>query len=146
MEAALDQAKLAVSADEVPVGAVVVYDDEIIGQGYNQPRRMADPTAHAEVLALRDAARNLGTWRLEGCTLYVTLEPCAMCGGALVLSRIDTCVYGCTDPKAGFMGTLGNLAQVPKLNHQFDVVSGVLEDECRERLQTFFRALRASKR
>lgn len=146
MNEALILADQAASQGEVPVGAVVVREGVIVGRGHNLREQDQDPTAHAEVLALRDAARTLGTWRLDGCTLYVTLEPCAMCGGALVLSRIDACVYGCTDPKAGFMGTLGNLAQVPALNHQFDVIPGVLEDECRQRLQTFFRALRASKR
>ena len=108
----------------------------------NLRESLQDPTAHAEMIALREAARHLGSWRLDRCTLYVTLEPCAMCAGAMVLARIERCVYGCRDPKGGFVGTLADLSHFPSLNHQFDVVSGVLEEECRERLQSFFRGLR----
>jgi tRNA(adenine34) deaminase len=130
---------------EVPIGAVVVRGDEIIGRGHNLRETLRDPTAHAEVIALREAAATLGAWRLEGCEVYVTLEPCAMCAGAMVLARVDACVYGCTDPKGGFLGTLGNLAAWPGLNHHFEVVAGVEEAACRERLQAFFRRLRPDK-
>jgi len=143
MEEALRLADEAASRGEVPVGAVVVRGSEIIGRGHNLREHSQDPTAHAEVLALREAARALGTWRLEGCTVYVTLEPCAMCAGAMVLARIERCVFGCTDPKGGYLGTLGDLSSDSRLNHGFEVVGGVLEHACRERLTRFFRALRA---
>ena len=146
MKHALAAADEAEANGDVPVGAVVVFEGEIIGRGFNRREADQDPTAHAEVLALRQAAEHLGSWRLEGCTLYVTLEPCPMCSGALVLSRIETVVYGCSDPKAGFLGTLVDLSSFSPLNHQFEVVSGVLEEECAGRLKAFFRNIRKRKK
>ncbi len=118
----------------------------MVGRGWNLRESEQDPTAHAEVIAIRDAARNLGSWRLEGCSLYVTLEPCPMCAGALVLSRVQTCIFGCPDPKGGFLGSLGDLSDWPGLNHRFQVVAGVLADESSERLREFFRQLRADRK
>ena len=146
MKQALALADMAAAMGEVPVGAIVVFEGEVIGRGHNMRETDQDPMAHAEIIAIREAAAHLGSWRLEGCTLYVTLEPCAMCGGACVNSRIERCVYGCTDPRAGFLGTLGDLSSEPELNHHFDVVPGVLEDDCRARLVDFFRAIRARKK
>ena len=146
MEQALAAADVAEANGDVPVGAVVVFEGKIIGRGYNRREVDQDPTAHAEMMALREAAEHLGSWRLEGCTLYVTLEPCPMCSGALVLSRIETVVFGCTDPKAGFMGTLVDMSKFPGLNHRFNVVQGVLEEDCSTRLKHFFRQIRARKK
>ncbi len=143
MREALALADLAGARGDVPVGAVVVRDKEIIGRGFNLREAEQDPTAHAEVLALREAAKALGSWRLEGCWLVVTLEPCPMCAGAMVLSRIAGCVYGCSDPKGGFLGSLANLSAFPGLNHRFEVVSGVLAEAASDRLRAFFRGLRA---
>lgn len=140
---ALDLASRAEELGEVPVGAVVVRDGEVVGRGHNLRQTTHDPTAHAEVLALRDAANRLQRWRLDDCTLYVTLEPCAMCAGALVLARIQEVVVGCDDPKAGFLGSLDDLSQHPKLNHRYPVVRGVLRDECSHQLTSFFRRLRS---
>ena len=142
MRRALSQARIAAAADEVPVGAVVVVDDQLIAEAHNQPRSLHDPTAHAEVLALRAAAASLGHWWLNGATLYVTLEPCAMCAGATVLSRIDRLVYAAPDPKAGMAGSLACIPQDPRLNHHVEIVGGVLEDEAAEMLREFFRARR----
>ena len=116
--------------------------DEVVAAAGNGRERHQDPTAHAEVLALRDAAAATGTWRLEGCTLYVTLEPCAMCAGAIVLARVDRAVFGATDPKAGFAGSLGNLLQDGRLNHRTELTGGVLDDECGDLLRSFFRERR----
>ena len=146
MREALTLAEQAALEGEVPVGALVVYRGLVIARGYNTRERSQDPTGHAELNAIRDAADLLGSWRLEECTVYVTLEPCAMCAGAMVNSRIMACVYGCTDPRGGFLGTLGDLGSDTRLNHRFDVVSGVLEDDCRHVLQSFFRAIREKKR
>ena len=146
MRLALQLAEEAAQRGEVPVGAVVVRDDQVIGAGRNVREHTQDPTGHAEILALREASAHLGSWRLEGCTLYVTLEPCPMCAGALVNSRIDTVVYGCGDPKAGFVGTLADLSAFPGLNHSYQVVPGVLAEDCADRLTSFFRALRAKKK
>ncbi len=146
MREALQLASLAGEMGEVPVGALVVCDGEIVGRGHNLRESRQDPTAHAAIIAVQQAAETLGSWRLEGCTIYVTLEPCPMCAGALVLARIAQCVYGCSDPKGGYVGTLGDLSDHPGLNHRFDVVSGVLEEECSDRLRVFFRNLRATKR
>jgi tRNA(adenine34) deaminase len=121
------------------VGAVVARGDEVLGHSGNARERDQDPTAHAEILALRQAAGALGSWHLEGCALYVTLEPCAMCSGALVLARVDRLVFGAPDPKAGFAGSLGDLVRDPRLNHAVEVTSGVLQDECGEVLRAFFR-------
>ena len=142
MEAALDQARLAVSADEVPVGAVVVHDDEIIGRGYNQPRAMADPTAHAEIVALRAACTHANNYRLPGATVYVTLEPCLMCIGSLLHARIYRLVYGAAEPKTGAVeSTFRALDDLPH-NHAMKVSMGVMEIECKGLVQSFFRARR----
>lgn len=146
MAHALALARAAADVREVPVGAVVVFNGEVIATAHNRRELDQDPTAHAELIAMRKAAQVLGSWRLEGCTVYVTLEPCPMCAGAMVLSRIERCVYGCTDPKGGFLGTLGDLSQDPRLNHRFDVTPGVMGDECADTLRSFFRALRAEKK
>lgn len=142
MREALALADIAGNLGEVPVGAVVVHDGQIIGRGHNLRETDQDPTAHAEVLALREASRALGSWRLENCWLVVTLEPCAMCAGAMVLSRVSGCVFGCRDPKGGFLGSLGDLSGHVGLNHRFEVVPEVLAEEASERLRSFFRRLR----
>lgn len=144
MQAALEEARRAEADGEVPVGAVVVHEGRIIARGRNRTETLPDPTAHAEVLALREAAARLGSWRLPGCSLYVTLEPCAMCAGALVLSRIEQLVYGADDPKAGMCGSLGNVVQDPRLNHRVEVERGVLAEECGDLLRAFFRRRRSS--
>lgn len=146
MRAALEQAALAREAGEVPVGAVVVRDGEVVGRGWNRPIGTHDPTAHAEIGALRDAARRLGNYRLPGCDLYVTLEPCAMCAGALVLARVGRLVYGAADPKAGYCGTLGDLVRDPRLNHRLEVSSGVLAEASAGLLKGFFAELRRGPR
>ena len=142
MQQALALARQAAAAGEVPVGAIVVSDGQVIGVGHNQREAWSDPTAHAELLAIRQAAQQRHTWRLDGCTVYVTLEPCAMCAGAMVLARIGRCVYGTTDPKGGFLGTLGDLSADPRLNHRFAVTAGVDADACAAELKRFFRGLR----
>jgi tRNA(adenine34) deaminase len=146
MMTALEIARLAPELGDVPVGAVVVHEGKIIASAHNRRELDQDPCAHAELLAMRLAAKAVGSWRLEGCTVYVTLEPCAMCAGAMVLARIERCVYGCTDPKGGFLGTLGNLSAHPALNHRFEVTPGVLAEECADELRSFFRQLRARKK
>lgn len=146
MGEALALADAAAARGEVPVGAVIVRAGALLATGANAREAEQDPTAHAETIAIRSAARALGSWRLDGCTLYVTLEPCPMCAGAIVLSRIPRVVYGCTDPKGGFVGTLADLSRFPGLNHTFEVVPGVLASDCAGRLQQFFRALRARDR
>ena len=142
MEAALSEARACLTSDDVPIGAVVARGEEILAAAGNGRERLQDPTAHAEVVALRAASGAAGSWHLEGCTLYVTLEPCAMCAGALVLARIDRLVFGAADPKAGFAGSLGSLVQDERLNHRVDVSSGVLAERCGELLQGFFRERR----
>ena len=142
MEAALTLARQAADAGEVPVGAVAVFEGRVVGRGRNAREAASDPTAHAELLAVQEAARALGRWRLTGVTLYVTLEPCAMCAGAMVLARIDRLVYGATDPKAGAVGSLQDLSADPRLNHRFPVERGVLGDRCGDLLRDFFRARR----
>lgn len=139
MRLALDQARLAAEAGEVPVGALVVLDGEVAGAGFNQPIRSHDPTAHAEVVALRAAAARAGNYRLTGSTLYVTVEPCLMCVGALVHARVGTLVFGALEPKSGAIASAVRAHESPGLNHSFEVVSGVLADECREIIQSFFR-------
>ena len=124
------------------MGAVVVVGGELIARAFNRREIDSDPLAHAEILAIRQAARTLGSWRLIGCSLYVTLEPCAMCAGALVNSRVETLVFGAEDPKAGFCGSLGDLVREPRLNHRLEVRSGVLEEESRQLLKSFFTRLR----
>ncbi len=142
MAEALACARLAASEGEVPVGAVVVFDGRVVGRGRNARERLHDPTAHAEVLALQEAARLLGRWRLAGATVYATLEPCPMCAGALVNARVDRLVYGVADPKAGAADTLFDLVRSPRLNHRLEVASGVLAGECGELLKEFFRGRR----
>ena len=144
MELALDEAALAVTHDDVPVGAVVLRDGEVIAQRHNERERTGDPTAHAELLALRDAAEVVGSWRLDGTTLVVTLEPCPMCAGALVAARVDQVVFGAADPKAGACGSLYNLAVDPRLNHEVEVVSGVRADEAAMLLTGFFEERRGA--
>ncbi len=143
MQAALAEAESAAALGEVPVGAVVVCGGEIVGRGHNRRESDRDPLAHAELLAIAEAARRLASWRLVGCTLYVTLEPCAMCAGALVNSRVERLVFGAADPKAGYCGSLGDLVRDPRLNHRLEVTGGVLAEECGRRLSLFFQALRS---
>lgn len=142
MREALTEARQAASLGEVPVGAVVVCAGEIIGRGYNRREIDGDPLAHAEILAIRQAAEVVGNWRLTGCGLYVTLEPCAMCAGALVNSRVERLIFGTRDPKAGYCGSLGNLVADPRLNHRLEVTEGVLSEECAEEIRRFFSKLR----
>ena len=143
MELALDQARAALQHDDVPIGAVVVADDgRVLGSGRNERELRADPTAHAEVLALQQAAAALGSWRVLDATLYVTLEPCAMCAGAIVLARVPRVVYGCADPKAGAAGSVLDVLGEQRLNHRPEVVGGVRAGECADLLRQFFAARR----
>lgn len=142
MQAAMEEARKAEALREVPIGAVVVKGDEIIGRGHNLRETTRDPLAHAELIAIKEASRHLDAWRLLDCRLYVTLEPCPMCAGAIVQARVPTVVYGTTDPKAGCAGTLMNLLQEERFNHRVDVLSGVLQEECSSMLTQFFRQLR----
>ncbi|MCC5947615.1 MAG: nucleoside deaminase [Nitriliruptoraceae bacterium] len=142
MEQALAEAEAAAAHDDVPIGAVVVHDGAVIATGHNRREVDRDPTAHAELLALRAASGVLDRWRLDDCTLYVTLEPCTMCAGALVLARLGTVVFAADDPKAGAVGALYDVPRDPRLNHQVTVVRGVLEEPAAERLRAFFRARR----
>lgn len=142
MTEALAEARRAADIGEVPIGAVVVRDGEILGRGHNRREIDGDPLAHAEILAIRQAASRMGGWRLSGATMYVTLEPCPMCAGALVNSRVQRLVYGAADPKAGYCGSLGNLVQDPRLNHRLEVTAGVLESESAALLRGFFASLR----
>jgi tRNA(adenine34) deaminase len=142
MRLALEEARRCLHHGDVPIGAVVTREGEVLAAAGNERELAADPTAHAEILALRGAAAALGSWRLDGCTLTVTLEPCAMCAGAMVLSRVDRVVFGAADPKAGFAGSLGNLVQDPRLNHSVSLTDGVLAEECGDLLRAFFRERR----
>ncbi|NBK46513.1 nucleoside deaminase [Staphylococcus delphini] len=146
MSIALEEARKAAKKGEVPIGAVVVKDEKIIARAHNLRETDQSPTAHAEHLAMERAAEALGTWRLEGCTLYVTLEPCVMCAGTIVMSRVDTVVFGAMDPKGGCVGSLMNLVQDSRMNHRATVVSGVLAYSCGELLRQFFKALRLQKK
>ncbi|MBD3367425.1 MAG: tRNA-specific adenosine deaminase [Candidatus Eisenbacteria bacterium] len=146
MEAALDEARAAYDEGEVPVGAVVVQDGRIVGRGRNQTETTGDPTAHAEVLAIGAASRSLGVPRLTRATLYVTMEPCPMCAGAIVLARLERLVYGCPDPKTGYAGSLANTLDDPRLNHRVALTSGVMADECGDLVSSFFRSLRSRRR
>ena len=146
MQKALQLAEQAAEENEVPVGAIVVYEDRIIGKGYNQTERLKDPTAHAEILAISAACSTLENKYLEECTLYVTLEPCPMCAGALVWSKIGQIVFGVPDAKAGACGTIFNLASNNKLNHRIEVIQGVLEHDCKVLLQHFFQTKRERDR
>ena len=142
MKEAIRQAKKAYALGEVPIGCVIVYQDKIIGRGYNRRTIDKNTLAHAEMIAIRKASKRMNDWRLEGCTMYVTLEPCQMCAGALVQERIDRVVIGCMNPKAGCAGSVLNLLQMTGFNHQVDVERGVLEEECSQLLKQFFRELR----
>jgi tRNA(adenine34) deaminase len=142
MDAALAEARRAADAGEVPIGAVIAVGGEIVGRGFNQPIRAADPTAHAEIVAIRDAARSLGNYRLTGATLCVTIEPCLMCVGALVHARIGTLVYGAAEPKSGAVASTVRGGELPGHNHRFAVVSGVGEEMCRTLIQEFFKLRR----
>jgi tRNA(adenine34) deaminase len=145
MQLALGEARRAAELGEVPVGAVVVRGDELLAAAHNRRETDGDPLAHAELLALRQAAARVPGWRLLGCTMFVTLEPCAMCAGALVNSRVDRLVFGAFDPKAGYCGSLGDIPRDPRLNHRPEVVAGVLEDDCGALLRDFFRRLRGER-
>jgi len=138
MQLAIKQAEIAAENGDVPIGAVIVHEDQIIAKAYNQRELLKDPTAHAEIIALTQAAAALDSWRLNGCIIYVTLEPCPMCAGALVLARIDRLVYGCDDPKTGAVKSLYNIVQDERLNHHVEVTSGVLADDCATLLSDFF--------
>jgi tRNA(adenine34) deaminase len=142
MKLAIEQAKIAEENGDVPIGAIIVHKNQIIGKAYNQREQLKDPTAHAEIIALTQAAAALENWHLNGCVMYVTLEPCPMCAGALVLARIDRLVYGCDDPKTGAVKSLYNIVTDGRLNHRLEVTSGVLADECAELLQRFFQKRR----
>ena len=146
MRAAYREAERARDLGEVPVGALVVFQDEVVGVGFNRRETDHDPVAHAEILAIRQAAERLGRWRLTGCELFVTLEPCPMCAGAIVNSRLDRLVYGASDPRAGAAGTVFDLVRDERLNHQVEVVPGVLADSCSQILSDFFADLRAKRR
>ena len=143
MRLALEDARRSQGWGDVPIGAVVARGQEVLARAGNERERRGDPTAHAEILALREAAERAGSWRLDGCALYVTLEPCAMCAGAVVLARIDRLVFGAADPKAGFAGSLGDLVRDPRLNHRVEVASGVLAEEASDLLRDFFASRRA---
>lgn len=145
MHLALEQARLAESIDEVPIGAIVVYNGEVIAKACNLRESTRDPAGHAEFLALKKAAEALDAWRLSGCTVYVTLEPCIMCAGLMHQSRIDRCVYGARDPKAGALGTLYSINADERLNHTFEITSGVCEKDCAQILSDFFSKKRKSK-
>lgn len=145
MARALDEARLAYALGEVPIGAVIVQNGQVIGRGHNTRNTEKNPLHHAEILAIDQAAAAVGDWRLEDCTLYVTVEPCPMCAGALVQARIPRVVFGVYNPKAGCGGSIYNLLQEPQFNHQLEVVSGVGEADCRELMQRFFKDLRARK-
>jgi len=142
MRVAIEAARVAEENDDVPIGAVIVHNNQIIAKAYNQREQLQDPTAHAEIIALTQAAAALETWRLNGCTMYVTLEPCPMCAGALVLARIDRIVYGCDDPKTGAIKSLYNIVQDNRLNHRVEVTCGILSDEYSRILQEFFKKRR----
>lgn len=139
MRLALEEAEACLDSGDVPVGAVISRDGDMLAAAGNARERMQDPTAHAEMLALREASDISDSWRLDGCTMYVTLEPCAMCSGGVVLARLDRVVFGARDPKAGFAGSLGNLLHDERLNHRVALTGGLLEEECGELLRAFFR-------
>lgn len=146
MRMALDEARLAAEEGEVPIGAVVVHEDKVIARAHNRRETDCDPSAHAEFSAMCAAARALDRWRLTGCAVYVTLEPCLMCAGLMVNARIDRCVFGAADPKGGALGTLYDVSHDPRLNHEFEVTPGVLADEAASQLRAFFRARREARR
>ncbi|MGB1288427.1 MAG: tRNA adenosine(34) deaminase TadA [Aggregatilineales bacterium] len=143
MRLALQEADKALTHEDVPIGAIAVLDGDVIGRGHNNREGDGDPTAHAEVIAIREASTKIGHWRLENVTLYCTLEPCAMCAGAMILARLPRLVYATTDPKAGAGGSIMNLLQHPQLNHRVDVQQGLFAEEASEQIRAFFRKLRA---
>ena len=142
MKLAIDQAFIAEENGDVPIGCIIVHENKVIGRAYNQREQLQDPTAHAEIIALTQAASSLESWRLLDCTMYVTLEPCCMCAGALVLARMKRLVYGCDDPKTGAVKSLYNIVQDDRLNDKVEVTSGVMADECSTLLQMFFKRRR----
>ena len=146
MKEAIRQAKKAYAIGEVPIGCVIVYQDKIIGRGYNRRTIDKNPLAHAELTAIRKASKKVGDWRLEECTMYGTLEPCQMCSGAIVQARMTKVVVGCMNPKAGCAGSILNLLQIPQFNHQVELTTGVLEEECSQMMKSFFKELRESKK
>lgn len=146
MQLAINEAEKARGKNEVPIGAIIVYQDEVIGSGYNVREQSQETLSHAELIAIQEANKKIGSWRLEDCTLYVTLEPCPMCAGAIVQSRIKRVVYGAKDPKAGCAGSLMNLLDDNRFNHQVEVRSGILQEECGQLLTTFFKTLRERKK
>ena len=145
MRLALAQADIAENNGDIPVGCVIIHQGNIIAKACNQREQLQDPTAHAEIIALTQAAAAIGSWRLHGCTVFVTLEPCSMCAGALVLARIDHLIFGCTDPKTGACGSLYNIVQDQRLNHSIKITSGVLQEQCSHQLKSFFAQKRAKK-
>ena len=146
MKEAIKQAKKAYAIGEVPIGCVIVYEDKIIGRGYNRRTIDRNTLAHAELQAIRKASKKMDDWRLEGCTMYVTLEPCQMCSGAIVQSRMDRVVVGCMNPKAGCAGSILNLLNVPEFNHQVELTTGVLGEECSQMMKAFFKELREKRK
>jgi tRNA(adenine34) deaminase len=144
MRLALEEARRSQGWGDVPIGAVVARGDEVLARAGNERERRRDPTAHAEILALRAASERVGSWRLDGCSLFVTLEPCPMCAGAAVLARVERLVFGAADPKAGFAGSLGDLVRDPRLNHRVEVVPGVLAEDAADLLRGFFASRRAT--
>ena len=146
MKEALKQAKKAYALKEVPVGCVIVYEDQIIARGYNRRNTDQNTTSHAEINAIRKASKKLGDWRLEGCTIYITMEPCQMCAGAIVQSRITRAVIGSMNPKAGCAGSILNLLDIPEFNHQVELTTGVMEEECSQMMKTFFKELREKRK
>ena len=142
MQQAISLAKQAASLDEVPIGAAIFYDDELVGEGFNTKETTCNPTAHAEMNAIVDASKKLGRWRMHGCTIVVTLEPCPMCAGAIVNARFDRVIFGASDQKSGACRTLYKITDDPRLNHRCDVLGGILEQECVELLQDFFKPRR----
>jgi tRNA(adenine34) deaminase len=145
MKLAIEQAQIAEENGDVPIGAIIVFENQIVGKAYNQREQLNDPTAHAEIIALTQAAAFVESWRLHGCTIYVTLEPCPMCAGALVLARMDRLVYGCDDPKTGACGSLYDIVRDKRLNHRLAVTTGVLADECGQLLRNFFEKKRPGR-
>lgn len=142
MELAISQAKKAFEINETPIGAVIVYNDEIIATGYNKRNSTKNPLAHAEIIAINQAANYMGDWRLENCQMYITLEPCPMCAGAIVQSRIPKVIFGAKNPKAGCAGSIINLLHIQKLNHQVEIVDGILENKCSVMMKEFFKQFR----
>lgn len=146
MKQAIKLAKKAWKMEEVPIGCVIVHEGKVIGRGYNRRTTDKNPLAHAELIAIKKASKKMGDWRLEDCTLYVTLEPCQMCSGAIVQARVKKVVVGCMNPKAGCAGSILNLLQVDRFNHQVELETGILEEECSEMMKSFFRELREKRK